>query len=74
MRVRAIYSAANRLSCAQYLLDSARQIARHGARPHSAGNVNHLVHCDVAIMLDCERGEGKVTVIIVQVNRCIEQR
>merc|ERR1712105_135268 len=47
-----IDGAADRLGGAQDLLDGALQLARHGALPHDAGNVNDLVEGNIAAVFD----------------------
>lgn len=48
----AIYCAAHRLCSTQDLLHCTRQVSSHGPRSHNTCNVNHLVHSDVAIVLN----------------------
>lgn len=52
MRVRTIHSAPNRLGCPQDLLHCPRELPGHGAWPHGASDVYHLVHSDVPIVQD----------------------
>ena len=47
-----IDGAADRLGGAQDLLDGALQLARHGALPHDAGNVDNLVEGNIAAVFD----------------------
>ena len=47
-----IDGAADRLSGAEDLLNGALQLARHGAFPHDAGDVNDLVEGNVAAVFD----------------------
>ena len=46
--------AANRLSSSKNLLYCSGQLTSHRSITHCAGNVNHLVHGDVSIVLDCK--------------------
>ena len=48
----AVHSAANRLSCAQDLLDDSAELPGHGPGPHHTGGLVDVVHGDVAAVLD----------------------
>ena len=52
MRIHAINSASDRLSCAQDLLHAAAELLAHGPGPHDTRSFDDVVHGDVAVVLD----------------------
>merc|ERR1712107_539873 len=52
MRIHAINSASDRLSCAQDLLHTAAELLAHGPGPHDTSSLDGVVHGDVAVVLD----------------------
>ena len=52
MRIHAINSASDRLSCAQDLLHAAAELLAHGPGPHDTSSLDDVVHGDVAVVLD----------------------
>merc|ERR1711936_1168617 len=52
VRILTIDSAADRLGCAEDLLDAPGELAGHGSGPHDTGGINNVVHSNVAGVLD----------------------
>ena len=52
MRILSVDGAADRLGCAENLLDAAGELAGHRPGPHGAGGLVDVVHGDVSAVLD----------------------